>query len=68
MGGEVWISWNKRMKDLLLKSQSNKDHEAGSWYDGFKDGAPAGAAGRLYCTSLATLILEVYYRHPRLYP
>jgi hypothetical protein len=63
MEGEVWISWNKRMKDLLLKSQSNKDHEAGSWHEGFDRGHAAEAAGRLYSTSLATMILEVYYRH-----
>jgi hypothetical protein len=25
------------------------------------------AGGRLYCTSLATMILEVYYRHLPLY-
>ena len=67
MEGEVWISWNKRMKDLLLKSQSNKDHEAGSWHEGFNKGHAAESAGRLYCTSLATMILEVYYRHLPIY-
>jgi hypothetical protein len=67
MEGEVWISWNKRMKDLLLRSQSNKDHEAGSWHEGFSKGHAAESAGRLYCTSLATMILEVYYRHLPIY-
>jgi hypothetical protein len=67
MEGEAWISWNKRMKDLLLKSQSNKDHEAGSWHQGFEKGHAAESAGRLYCTSLATMILEVYYRHLPIY-
>ena len=63
MKGEVWISWNKRMKEVLLKAQSTKDHEAGSWHEGFEKGHAAEAAGRLYSTSLATMILEVYYRH-----
>ena len=30
-------------------------------------GHGAEAAGRLYCTSLATMILEVYYRHLPIY-
>jgi hypothetical protein len=30
-------------------------------------GHGADAAGRLYCTSLATMILEVYYRHLPIY-
>jgi len=65
--GEVWISWNKRMKEMLLQSQSNTDHEAGSWHEGFDKGHAPEAAGRLYCTSLATMILEVYYRHLPIY-
>ena len=65
--GDVWISWNKRMKELILTSQSNKDHEAGSWHAGFDKGHAAEAAGRLYSTSLATMILEVYYRHLPIY-
>ena len=67
MEGEMWLSWNNKMKAMLLKSQSNKDHEAGSWYDGVEGGHGAHAAGRLYCTSLATMILEVYYRHLPIY-
>jgi len=67
MEGEMWIAWNDKMKSLLLKTQSNKDHEAGSWYEGVDGGHGAHAAGRLYCTSLATMILEVYYRHLPIY-
>jgi hypothetical protein len=67
MEGEMWIAWNNKMKAMLLKSQSNKDHEAGSWYDGVSGGHGAHAAGRLYCTSLATMMLEVYYRHLPIY-
>ncbi|MFM7207127.1 MAG: prenyltransferase/squalene oxidase repeat-containing protein [Planctomycetaceae bacterium] len=65
--GDAWVSWNKRMKELLLKAQATKDHEAGSWHTGFDRGHAAEAAGRLYCTSLATMILEVYYRHLPIY-
>ena len=67
MEGEMWIAWNDKMKAQLLKNQSNKDHEAGSWFDGVNSGHGAEAAGRLYCTSLATMILEVYYRHLPIY-
>jgi serine/threonine protein kinase len=62
MEGDIWIKWNKRMKELLLKSQSSEGHEAGSWHKDLDKGHAAEAAGRLYSTSLATLILEVYYR------
>jgi len=67
MEGEMWISWNTKMKAMLLKAQATKEHEAGSWHDGVDGGHGAHAAGRLYCTSLATMILEVYYRHLPIY-
>ena len=67
MEGDVWIAWNTKMKSMLLKTQSSKDHEAGSWYEGVEGGHGAHAAGRLYCTALATMILEVYYRHLPIY-
>ncbi len=67
MEGAVWQDWNAKMKDLLLKSQSSEGHEAGSWYTGVDGGHGAHIAGRLYCTSLATMMLEVYYRHLPIY-
>ena len=63
IGGDLWSAWNPKMRDLLLATQATKGHEAGSWHDGVDGGHGATAAGRLYCTSLATLILEAYYRH-----
>jgi hypothetical protein len=63
MEGDMWIAWNDKMKGMLLKLQSNNDHEAGSWADGFGGHGP----GRLYHTALATMILEVYYRHLPIY-
>ncbi len=67
MEGDLWISWNKRMKELLIKHQASNGHEEGSWHAGVNEGHGAEAAGRLYCTSLATMILEVYYRHLPIY-
>jgi hypothetical protein len=63
-GGEVWEKWNSKMRDQLVKAQVADGHAAGSWYE---SGGHSGPGGRLYCTSLATMILEVYYRHMPLY-
>ena len=65
--GEMWIAWNNKMRDMLIDAQAKKGHEVGSWYDGVDGGHGAHAAGRIYCTSLATMILEVYYRHLPIY-
>jgi hypothetical protein len=67
MEGDMWIAWNEKMKGMLLKTQATKGHEAGSWYEGVDSGHGAHAAGRLYCTALSTMILEVYYRHLPIY-
>ena len=64
--GEEWVKWNKVMRDQLVKSQATDGHEQGSWHMGRGDhGASIG--GRLYCTALAALVLEAYYRYPSLY-
>ena len=65
--GDRWVGWNNRMREMLVTTQSKKGHETGSWHDGVDGGHGAHAAGRLYCTSLATMILEVYYRHLPIY-
>ena len=55
------------MRDRLVDAQDMKKekHSFGSWY---LPKAPHGVkAGRLYCTSMATMILEVYYRHMPIY-
>jgi hypothetical protein len=67
MGGEFWKSWNDKLKPLLLKTQALEGDEAGSWFDGFGTGHASEVGGRLYCTSMATMILEVYYRHLPMY-
>ncbi len=64
-GGEPWDKWNKEMRDFLVKTQATKGHEEGSWFMGQNHTSMTG--GRLYCTAMATMVLEVYYRHLPLY-
>ncbi len=63
--GEKWDKWNVRMRDWLVMSQDGVGHQTGSWHVPGDIGADRG--GRLYSTSLSTMILEVYYRHMPLY-
>jgi hypothetical protein len=65
-GGELWEEWNSKMRDHLIDVQATAGHEAGSWH--FMNGDHgADRGGRLYCTAMATMILEVYYRHLPVY-
>ena len=64
--GDEWKKWNEVMRDSLVASQGKNGHEKGSWMmKGGDHGTDVG--GRLYCTSMATMILEVYYRHMPIY-
>lgn len=63
--GEVWDSWNKKMREYLVDSQQKEGHERGSWYMPDDHGSKPG--GRLYMTAMACMTLEVYYRHLPLY-
>ena len=63
--GEKWDKWNVQMRDWLVASQDSAGHQTGSWHIPGDIGADRG--GRLYSTSLSTMILEVYYRHMPLY-
>jgi len=65
MEGELWEKWNSVMRDQLVKSQAQKGHEEGSWY--IQGDGHGGRGGRLYSTSMATMVLEVYYRHLPIY-
>jgi hypothetical protein len=67
MDKETFDAWDAKMKPMLIDAQATTGHEAGSWYDEVDAGHGPDAAGRLYCTSLATMILEVYYRNLPLY-
>ncbi len=63
-GGEEWEKWNTQMRDWLVESQGKEGHETGSWNF---SGGHGERGGRLYNTSMATMMLEVYYRHMPIY-
>jgi hypothetical protein len=64
--GELWKNWNEEMRHMLVMSQSKEGHEKGSWsFDLGKHHNERG--GRLYCTALASMTLEVYYRYLPVY-
>jgi hypothetical protein len=53
------------MRDPLVAAQGKSGAEKGSWFVEGDHGSDRG--GRLYCTAMATMILEVYYRHMPIY-
>jgi hypothetical protein len=55
-GGKDWILWNKQFAPTLCNTQ-NPD---GSW--GPAPASQEATYGPVYCTTLATLMLQVYYR------
>jgi hypothetical protein len=65
-GGEFWANWNTMFRDALVKAQVHKVNEGGKYvrgsWDPKKHKRGAGKAGRVYCTAMAILSLEVYYR------
>lgn len=63
--GEKWDKWNVEMRDFLVNSQDKNAHQTGSWFMQGDHGSTHG--GRIYCTSMSTMILEVYYRHMPIY-
>ena len=64
-GGEPWSRWNDRLRDKIVGLQRSSGHQTGSWEP---DNSLYGSkGGRIYCTALAALTLEVYYRYLRLY-
>ncbi|MBN1588623.1 MAG: terpene cyclase/mutase family protein, partial [Pirellulales bacterium] len=68
--GEPWTKWNAVMRDELVNLQAKRGHELGSWFimeEGNHLARHNQIGGRLYCTALAAMILEVYYRHMPIY-
>ena len=53
------------VREQVVKRQHTSGHMAGSWDP--DDSLYGTKGGRIYCTALATLTLEVYYRFLRLY-
>ena len=64
-GHEMWEKWNTKMRDTLVESQEKTGHAKGSWF--LRTDRWAERGGRLFYTSMATMILEVYYRHMPIY-
>jgi hypothetical protein len=63
-GGDAWDVWNPKTRDLLIEMQDQgkepgREHQKGSFSPRGDDFAVQG--GRLMFTSLALLLLEVYY-------
>ena len=65
-GGDQWKKWNAKVRDYLVKAQAQKGSEAGSWIFQRKS-HEVTKGGRLYCTAMACMTLEVYYRYLPLY-
>ena len=65
--GEPWENWNRQMRDHLVHHQDTEGHEEGSWFVCTDADRGKSLGGRLYCTAMATMILEVYYRHMPIY-
>ncbi len=66
-GDEEFDKWNAVMRDQMIKTQSMKGADTGRSYpEGMKKDHSTEKGGRLYCTSLGTLILEVYYRYSKI--
>ncbi len=59
-----WEQWNPAVRDMLIRTQATRGHEAGSWHFDDTHGA---VGGRLYTTAMAVMTLEVYYRFMPLY-
>ena len=66
-GGPSWQRWNPRVRDELVRRQETSGHRSGSWDPGLCSDKYDSKGGRIYCTAVATLTLEVYYRYLRLY-
>ncbi len=64
-GGEEWTNWNEVMRDSLVEKQDKTGIKAGSWF--FNHNHATNKGGRLYCTAMACMTLEVYYRYLPLY-
>jgi len=64
--GELWQKWNTTLRDRLIESQATSGHEKGSWFFDRK-GSHTKSGGRLYCTAMASMTLEVYYRYLPIY-
>jgi hypothetical protein len=63
--GPDWDGWNRKMRRVLIDTQTKEGCASGSWDP--KGDQWGSAGGRVMTTSLSALILEVYYRYPPVY-
>ncbi|GEM_PF-585087 len=63
-GGGEWDRFNAVTRDYLVGKQDRRGHAAGSWASQDRISA---VGGRVVCTSLNLLTLEVYYRYLPVY-
>jgi hypothetical protein len=63
MSGYEWDTWNRKMRDLLVRTQVRSADQCanGSWSP--EKDAWGRRGGRVMQTSLSTLTLEIYYRY-----
>ena len=63
MSGYEWDAWNRKMRDILVRTQVRDVNSCanGSWAP--EKDAWAKHGGRVMSTSLSTLTLEIYYRY-----
>ena len=65
-GGDAWTPLERaRSATRSSAASGSSGHQAGSWDP--DESLYGTKGGRIYCTALATLTLEVYYRFLRLY-
>ena len=72
-GGNEWQTWNSLMREQLIHHQERGGAESGSWNPnpnrpGLVRDQWGAQYGRLYTTCMSLYILEVYYRHLRIFP
>ncbi len=66
--GDYWKAWSERLHPILVNSQIQGGHWAGSWDPGGRVPDCWGAhGGRIYVTTMNLLSLEVKYRHLPIY-
>jgi hypothetical protein len=59
-GGNAWKTFGPDLEKALIATQETEGHALGSWDPVI---GWSRSAGRIYATAMATLTLEVYYRH-----
>jgi hypothetical protein len=65
-GGDDWSRWNPSVRDELISLQKASGHQSGSWDPSDSRSNYDARGGRIYCTALAAMTLEVYYRYGKL--